>query len=155
MKFLLSWEETHPMFERLINSFGRPANQQDGAHLRDGELQLAAAVLLFGVMPVDHRITNDETSAFHDALVTLFNYSPEKCRRMMARAASAHARDSSIVAATTLLKRRSPEHFRRRLMQEVRNLTRADGTVHDNEIDLEQRIERLLGLAQGELQISA
>jgi uncharacterized tellurite resistance protein B-like protein len=143
------------MFERLINSFGKPANQHDDAHLRDGELQLAAAMLLFGVMPVDHRITSDETSAFHNALVSLFNYSPEKCRRMMARAASAHAREPSILAATTLLKSRSPEHFRHRLMQEVRNLARADGVVHDNEADLEQRIERLLGLVQGDLQISA
>jgi uncharacterized tellurite resistance protein B-like protein len=137
------------MFERLINSFGQSANP------REAELQLAAAVLLFGVMPVDYKVTQDETSAFRASLVSLFNYSPEKCRRVMARAASAHARDSSIVATTTLLKHRTSEQFRTRLMCEVRKLSRADGVMHDNEHDLEQRIERLLGLAQDNLQKSA
>jgi uncharacterized tellurite resistance protein B-like protein len=139
------------MFERLIKSLGQPVNRNDAPPDQDPELQLAAALLLFGVMPADYKITRDETSALRVALIGLFDFSPERCRRMMARAASMHARESSIVGATTLLKRRASEDFRLRLMREVRKLSRADGVVHDNELDLEHRIERLLGLAPDDL----
>lgn len=134
------------MFERLINSFGKPANQHDGSYPRDPELQLAAATLLFAVMPADHKVTADETCTMRKALNSLFNMSPEKCRRMIARAAAAHSRDSNIVAPTTLLKRRTSKIFRLQLLAEINSIMRADGVLHDNELDLEHRVARLLGL---------
>jgi uncharacterized tellurite resistance protein B-like protein len=117
------------MFERLIKSFGRPANQGNGTVIHDHELQLASAMLLFGALPVDYKVTSDETSA--------------------------HARETSIVAATTLLKHRTSEKFRRQLLAEINAVMRADGVLHDNEIDLERRIERLLGLVPEPLQQTA
>jgi len=111
-------ETQHAMFNRLIESFGRPANQHDGTTVRDGELQLAAAVLLFGVLPIDYVVTSDEGAALRKSLQTLFGFSPDKCHRMIARAAAVHGRDPSILAATTLLKRRTSEEFRLRLMTE-------------------------------------
>jgi uncharacterized tellurite resistance protein B-like protein len=143
------------MFERLIKSFGRPANQGNGTVIHDHELQLASAMLLFGALPVDYKVTSDETCALRQSLTLLFGYSAEKCQRMIARAASAHARETSIVAATTLLKHRTPEKFRRQLLAEINAVMRADGVLHDNEIDLERRIERLLGLAPEPLQQTA
>jgi uncharacterized tellurite resistance protein B-like protein len=143
------------MFERLINSFGQPANQHAPDILQDGELQLAAVQLLFCVLPVDYEVTAKEGSALMSSLVTLFGYSPEKCHRMVARAAAAHDRDSTIMPAATLLKSRTTEQFRRRLLAQVNVLMRADGVLHDNELDLEHRIERLLGLASPNLQKSA
>jgi uncharacterized tellurite resistance protein B-like protein len=139
------------MFERLIKSFGRPANQRDATEIHDHELQLASAMLLFGALPVDYRITADEACALRGALTSLFGFNTDKCQRMIARAAAAHARETSIVAATTLLKHRTPEKFRRQLLAEINLIMRADGVLHDNEVDLEKRIERLLGLAVGHL----
>jgi uncharacterized tellurite resistance protein B-like protein len=138
------------MFERLINSFGQPANSYG-----DAELQLAASKLLFAVLPVDYKVTNEEAHALRNSLTSLFHVSPEKCRRMISRAAAAHAKEPSFVAAATLLKHRTTESFRQKLMTEARNLSRADGVVHNNELDLEQRLERLLGLADQALQQSA
>lgn len=140
------------MFERLIHSFGQPANHhaQDIAH--DGELQLAAVQLLFSVLPVDYVVTTDESSALFTSLEKLLSFSPEKCRRMIARAAATHGRDSNIMAAATLLKSRTPLSFRQRLLAEVNLIMRADGVLHDNELDLEHRISRLLGLSQTNLE---
>jgi uncharacterized tellurite resistance protein B-like protein len=133
------------MFERLINSFGKPANQH-ADFFHDAELQLAACTLLFAVLPVDYHVTADETCALRKSIIALFNVSPEKCQRMISRAAAAHDRDPSILSATTLLKRRTPELFRQRLLAEINAIMRADGVLHDNELDLEHRIGRLLGL---------
>jgi uncharacterized tellurite resistance protein B-like protein len=135
------------MFERLINSFGQPANQQDNGPVINSELQLASAMLLFSVLPVDYRVTVEEGCALQKSLFALFDLSPEKCRRMIARAAAAHNRDPAIVAATTLLKRQTSELFRIRLLAEINIIMRADGVLHDNELDFEHRVERLLGLA--------
>jgi uncharacterized tellurite resistance protein B-like protein len=143
------------MFERLINSFGKPANQQDIAYPRDAELQLAAAILLFAVLPVDYRVTAEETCALRKALTALFKLSPEKCQRMIARAAAAHDRDPNIVAATTMLKRLTSESFRHHLLAEINIIMRADGVLHDNELDLEHRVARLLGLTPENIAKSA
>jgi uncharacterized tellurite resistance protein B-like protein len=135
------------MFERLIKSFGKPANLTRSAHVTDHELQLAAAMLMFAVLPVDHKVTADETCALRSALVSLFDFSPEEAQRMLARSAAAHANEPSIVAATTLLKHRTTPEFRQHLLHELRAIVRSDGEVHHNESDLEQRVERLLGLS--------
>jgi uncharacterized tellurite resistance protein B-like protein len=136
------------MFERLINSFGQPANQLEADILHNGELQLAAVQLLFSILPVDYVVIPSESAALVKSLMALFAYSTEKCHRMIARAASAHDRDSSIMAPATLLKSRTSLAFRKRLLAEANVIMRADGVLHDNELDLEHRLERLLGLAQ-------
>jgi uncharacterized tellurite resistance protein B-like protein len=143
------------MFERLINSFGQPANARDDGAVSDPELQLASAMLLFSVLRVDYHVTADEGCALQKSLLTLFNMSPEKCHRMIARAAAAHSKDPAIVAATTLLKRRTSDDFRHRLLAEINIIMRADGVLHDNELDFEHRVEKLLGLAPERLQQSA
>jgi uncharacterized tellurite resistance protein B-like protein len=137
------------MFERLLKRIG----QSNQSHLKniatDAELLLAAAKVLFAVLPVDHVVTKQEGVALRTSLIRLFALSPEKCRRLMARAAAAHGRESSILAAATLLKHRTPEAFRHELLEEVNSLIHADGVLHDNELDLEQRVARLLGLDNG------
>jgi uncharacterized tellurite resistance protein B-like protein len=134
------------MFERLIKSLGRALPESDGFVLRDQELQLASAKLLFSMLPADYNIEPEESVALRFALTRLFHFSPHKCRRMIARAAAAHFREPSILAAATLLKHRAPVEFRQRLLEEIRVIARADGALHENEIDLQERVERLLGL---------
>jgi uncharacterized tellurite resistance protein B-like protein len=143
------------MFNRLLKSFGRPANQEDNPVIHDGELQLAAAVLLFGILPVDYVVTADEGAALKKSLQTLFGFSEEKCHRMMARAAAVYGRDTSILAATTLLKHRTTEMFRYRLVAEAQLIMRADGVLHDNELELGQRMKNMLGLGDTSLEKSA
>jgi uncharacterized tellurite resistance protein B-like protein len=134
------------MFDRLINSFGQPANQHSRNIMQDSELQLAAVQLLFSVLPVDYRVTPDEGCALVKSIKSLFGFSPEKCHRLIARAAAAHSRDSNIMAAATLLKSRTTLAFRQQLLAEINLIMRADGVLHENELDLEHRVERLLGL---------
>lgn len=136
------------MFERLISSFGRPANQHAADILHDGELQLAAIQLLFSVLPVDYKVSPVEGCALVKSINTLFAFSPEKCHHMISRAASNYSRDSNIMAAATLLKNRTTIAFRKSLLAEVNIIMRADGILHDNELDLEHRLERLLGLVE-------
>jgi uncharacterized tellurite resistance protein B-like protein len=143
------------VFERLLNSIGQAPQPQSTNVAADGELLLAAAKVLFAVLPVDYVITNQEGVALRNSLVRLFALSPEKCHRITSRAAAAHGKDPSILAATTLLKHRTPEGFRRKLLAEVNTLIRADGVLHDNELDLEHRLARLLGLSSDQWQKSA
>jgi uncharacterized tellurite resistance protein B-like protein len=143
------------MFERLIRSFGRPANQTDGTVVRDQELQLASAKLLFSMLPADYNIEPEESVALREALTRLFHFTPMKCRRMIARAAAAHYREPSVLAAATLLKHRTAEAFRHTLLDEVRAIARADGALHPNELDLQTRVERLLGLPATEFKMTA
>jgi uncharacterized tellurite resistance protein B-like protein len=143
------------MFERLINSIGQPAQPILTNVAADGELLLAAAKVLFAALPVDYSVTSCEGVALRTSLIKIFALSPEKCHRVMSRAAAAHSQDSSILAATTLLKHRTSESFRRNLLAELNLIIRADGILHDNELDLEHRAARLLGLSLGEWQRSA
>jgi uncharacterized tellurite resistance protein B-like protein len=143
------------MFQRLLNRLGAPANQQEAGWPHDHELQLAAAVLLFGVMPVDYAVTRDEGGALFAALTNLFHFSPERCRRMIARAAAVHVKDSTIMPAATLLKARTPETFRQQLLHEAQRIMQADGVIHVNEVDLFNRLQRLLGLLPPALRQSA
>jgi uncharacterized tellurite resistance protein B-like protein len=143
------------MFERLLNSIGQPAQPPTTDVAADGELSLAAAKVMFAVLPVDYEVTNQERVALRTSLMRLFHISQEKCHRLMARAAAAHNKDPSILAAATLLKHRTPENFRRKLLAEINSLIRADGVLHDNELDLEHRMARLLGLGSDSWQQSA
>lgn len=143
------------MFERLINSIGQPAQSPSTNVSADAELLLSAAKVLFAVLPVDYVVTSQEGVALRTSLIKLFNLSPEKCHRLTARAAAAHDKEPSILAATTLLKHRTSETFRRKLLAEVNVIIRADGVLHDNELDLEQRVARLLGLSTIQWQQSA
>ncbi len=136
------------MFERLIKSFGHPANQHHHAVYGDGEVQLSTALILYSVLPVDYRITVEEGRALAQSLVKLFGFSTVKCHRFMARAAAAYNRDSSIMAAATLLKKHTTPTFRSRILVEVTAIIQADGVFHGNEADLRMRIENLLGLSQ-------
>jgi uncharacterized tellurite resistance protein B-like protein len=143
------------MFERLINSIGQPAQPTSSNVAADGELLLAAAKVLFAALPVDYAVTSCEGVALRTSLMKLFALSPEKCHRLISRAAAAHGKDPSILAATTLLKHRTSEPFRRNLLAELNLIIRADGILHDNELDLEHRSVRLLGLTTDEWQHSA
>jgi uncharacterized tellurite resistance protein B-like protein len=143
------------MFERLIHSIGQPAHPTLTDVSADAELLLAAAKVLFAVLPVDYSVTSQEGVALRRSLIKLFTLSPEKCHRIMARAAAAHDKEPSILAATTLLKHRTSESFRRKLLAEVNVIIRSDGVLHDNELDLEQRVARLLGLSTSHWQQSA
>jgi uncharacterized tellurite resistance protein B-like protein len=142
------------MFERLIKSFGTPSNQHSSIVVRDQELQLASAKLLFSMLPVDYNIEPEESLALRESLTRLFGFSPMRCRRMIARAAAAHFHEPSILAAATLLKHRTPETFRRTLLKEIRTIAWSDGTLHVNELDLQARVERLLGLPATEFRLT-
>ena len=143
------------MFERLISSFGRPANNHIAGTPLDSELQLAASILLFGVLAVDFQISPEETKALQQNLQELLHLSAEKSHRLIARAAASVEKDSSIMSAATLLKHRSPEEFRKDLMKAMIRVICADGQVHLNELDRAARTARLLGLADLNLANSA
>ncbi len=74
----------------------------------DGEVQLAAVILLFGTLAVDHEVTPEETAALQQCVATPASpFDPKKASGLIARAAAAVAKDPGIMAAATLLKHRN------------------------------------------------
>jgi uncharacterized tellurite resistance protein B-like protein len=138
-----------PMFERLINSLGQPANTQTGDAAHDPELQLAAAQVLFAMLPVDYHVKQLECIALMRALERLFG------QKLVSRAAAGHAREPGILASAMLLKRGTSLAYRQQVINEARVIALSDGTIHSNETDLINRMEALLGLKGESLQRSA
>jgi len=143
------------MFDRLIESLGRTNQIDDSAQGRVVENQLAAAMLLYSVLPADHVIVPQESMELRLALQHLFFLTDLKSRHLITRAVSAHARDPSLVACATILKHRFSFAFRRRLLGAAHRIAMSDGRLHDNEADVLARISSLLGLNATEHRLSA
>ena len=133
------------MFERLIQSFGRPANNFS-RDLQDPELQLASTMLLFAMLPADYQVKQLECVALMQALSRLFGISETKGRRLIARAVAAFDKEPTIFASAMLLKQRTTPEFRANLFNEASQIAMADGEIHWNEKDLLDRLQPMLGL---------
>ncbi|MFO1033171.1 MAG: TerB family tellurite resistance protein [Hyphomicrobiales bacterium] len=134
------------MFERLIESIGIESTGGDAAQLARAETQLAAAILLFAIIPADRQHHRDESLALHLSLRRLFPLPEDKARKLVARAAAQYGREPTLLAPATLLKHRLSEAFRRRILLEAEIIAMADGSIHEFERDVLSRMERLLGL---------
>ena len=138
------------MFQRLIQSFGRPANNFS-RDLHDPELQLASTLLLFAMLPADYRVKQLECVALMHALSRLFGIGEIKSHRLIARAVAAFNKEPGIFASAMLLKQRTSPEFRSRLFCEARQIAMADGEIHWNEKDLLNRLQHMLGLHEYKL----
>jgi uncharacterized tellurite resistance protein B-like protein len=135
------------VFERLIESLGTASTGDDAAQLLRTETQLAAAILLFAIVPADRQHQPVESLALHLSLRRLLAISDEKTNKLVARAAAQYDREPTLLAPATLLKHRLSEGFRHRLVVEAHIIAMSDGQLHAYEQDVLSRTERLLGLA--------
>ena len=138
------------MFNRLIGILGR-AGSDNARH----EIQLASAVLLAAVAPADfNALANEHNIATHQ-LSELFRLKPDAARRLYGRAVAARAADPAIFPAATILKRATDKTFRMRVLASCRSIAEADGSVHEFEQELLQRLEILLDIKDLPAQKSA
>ena len=137
------------MFDRLIEALGTVSTKDDAVQIQRAETQLAAAILLYAVLPADRIFVPEEILALRQGLNHIFNFSDEKCRKLMSRAASQYQKEPTLLAPATLLKHRLSLSFRNLVLATARRIAMADGQLHDNEADVLRRIELLLGLSTG------
>jgi uncharacterized tellurite resistance protein B-like protein len=143
------------VFDRLVESIGRNTQIDDSAQAQVPENQLAAAILLYAVLPADNVIRPEESLELRIALQHLFGATDEKSRRLIARAMSAHSREPSLLASATILKHRFTFNFRRHILGAAHRIAMSDGRMHDYEADVLARISSLLGLNSTAQKLSA
>ncbi len=134
------------MFNRLVENMGRASTLDDNVQMHDPENQLAAAILLYAVLPADNVVVPQESLELRFSLQHHFRVSDQHSRHLISRAVSAHALEPSLVASATILKHRFTLNFRRHLLNSAHRIAMSDGRLHDNEIDVLSRISSLLGL---------
>ncbi|MDE2385854.1 MAG: TerB family tellurite resistance protein [Alphaproteobacteria bacterium] len=134
------------MFERLIESLGTISTRDDATQARNPETQLAAAILLYAVVPADHVYASAESAALHEGLRHIFRLPDDKCRKLVSRAMAQYSREPTLLAPATLLKHRLSLSFRQLILATARRIALADGELHNNELDVLARISSLLGL---------
>jgi len=134
------------MFDRLVENLGRASVAGDAAQIRNPETQLAAAMLLYAVLPADNVIRPEESFELRLTLQRLLRVGDVQAQHLISRAVSAYSREPSLLACATILKHRFTLGFRNSLFEAARRIAAADGQIHVNEADVLSRITSLLGL---------
>ena len=112
------------------------------------ELILAVAALLFHVIDADGVVTDDERARLIDVLVSDYGLSAGGEAERVAEAGRA-ANDEAVdlYHFTSILKNRLDEAARIRFVEELWEVTFADGQVHELEDNVIWRVSDLLGVS--------
>ena len=140
------------MFNRLVDMLGRSAPDASAAH---HEIQLAASILLAAVVPADFQSLAKEHAICTEELAKLFKLNASAAGRLYGRALAARASDPAIFPAATILKRATDRALRVQILNACRAVAEADGSIHEFEQELLQRIEMLLDIRDMPLRKSA
>jgi uncharacterized tellurite resistance protein B-like protein len=132
------------MIDRLLAELGRPAEKAAAAQ---AQLQLATTILVYSVLPADYVIHRTEVSSLISELKMLFNLPRSNANRLISRAAVAQQSESAILACATLLKLKTDVSFRQNVFAAAIRVSLADGTNHQFEIHLVERLARLLNVS--------
>jgi uncharacterized tellurite resistance protein B-like protein len=137
---------TDMMFDRLLGFIDN--HNLNAMNWRDpnADVRLATAVLLFSVGPADYENLAVEGRVLANELSSLFHLGAKRTHKLIARAAAAKDVEPTIFASATLLKRKTPEAFRRNVIAAMQRIALADGVVQVQEEDLTARSARLLGV---------
>jgi uncharacterized tellurite resistance protein B-like protein len=138
------------VFERLIENLGHIATIDDSAQARDPETQLAAAMLLYAVMPADRVVLPEESVELRFAIQHIFGLSDARCQKLISRAVSIYDREPTLLAPATILKHRISTAFRRLILTSAYRIAMADGRMHAYEADVLARMSSLMGLNEPE-----
>ena len=111
------------------------------------ELILAVAALLFHVIDADGVVTDDERARLIDVLVSDSGLSAGEAERVAEAGRAANDEAVDLYHFTSILKNRLDEAARIRFVEELWEVTFADGQVHELEDNVIWRVSDLLGVS--------
>ena len=123
---------------------GEPRRVQDEG---PDELILAVAALLFHVIDADGVVTEEERKRLIGVLVSDYGLSSAEAERVAEAGRAANDEAVDLYRFTSLLKTRLDEAARIRFVEELWEVTFADGQVHELEDNVIWRVSDLLGVS--------
>jgi uncharacterized tellurite resistance protein B-like protein len=130
--------------DRLLADIRQPATTSAAAARK---IQLAAAVLLCSSLPSGDPLYALNTASLRHELGQLLALAPSKLDRLISRAAAAQESRPALLACADLLKRQSSIGFRQEIVAGAIRIGLADLTVNHFELDLIERLARLLNVS--------
>ena len=120
---------------------------QRAKHLRDEELQLAAAALLVHASLIDGRADPEERRKLKSLLQVRFNLGDDEFERILGEAKAWEQESVDLYSFTSVLCRELDQEGRQRIVQMLWEIVLADGVLHEYEADLVSRGAELFGVS--------
>ena len=120
---------------------------QRAKHLREEELQLAAAALLVHASLIDGRADPVERRKLKSLLQVRFNLGEDEFDRILGEAEAWEQDSVDLYSFTSVLCRELDQEGRRRIVEMLWEIVLADGVLHKYEADLVSRGAELLGVS--------
>ena len=137
-----------PMLAKLKELADRVLGEDQRAkHLREEELQLAAAALLVHASLIDGRADPEERRKLKSLLQVRFNLGDDEFERILGEAKAWEQESVDLYSFTSVLCRKLDQERRQRIVQMLWEIVLADGVLHEYEADLVSRGAELLGVS--------
>ena len=120
---------------------------QRAKHLREEELQLAAAALLVHASLIDGRADPEERRKLKSLLQVRFNLGEDEFDRILGEAEAWEQDSVDLYSFTSVLCRELDQEGRQRIVEMLWEIVLADGVLHEYEADLVLRGAELLGVS--------
>jgi uncharacterized tellurite resistance protein B-like protein len=120
---------------------------QRAKHLREEELQLAAAALLVHASLIDGRADPEERRKLRSLLQARFNLGEDEFDRILGEAEAWEQESVDLYSFTSVLCRELDQEGRQRIVEMLWEIVLADGVLHEYEADLVSRGAELLGVS--------
>jgi uncharacterized tellurite resistance protein B-like protein len=120
---------------------------QRAKHLREEELQLAAAALLVHASLIDGRADPEERRTLKSRLQVRFNLGEDEFDRILGEAEAWEQESVDLYSFTSVLCRELDQEGRQRIVEMLWEIVLADGVLHEYEADLVSRGAELLGVS--------
>ena len=121
---------------------------QRAKHLREEELQLAAAALLVHASLIDGRADPEERRKLKSLLQVRFNLADDEFDRILGEAEAWEQDSVDLYSFTSVLCRELDQEGRQRIVEMLWEIVLADGVLHEYEADLVSRgAGELLGVS--------
>src|SRR6188768_1576846 len=120
---------------------------QRAKHLREEELQLAAAALLVHASLIDGRADPEERRELKSLLQVRFNLGDDEFERILGEAKAWEQESVDLYSFTSVLCRELDQEGRQRIVEMLWEIVLADGVLHEYEADLVSRGADLLGVS--------
>ena len=137
-----------PMLAKLKELADRVLGEDQRAeHLREEELQLAAAALLVHASLIDGRADPEERRKLKSLLQVRFNLGDDEFERILGEAKAWEQESVDLYSFTSVLCRELDQEGRQRIVEMLWEIVLADGVLHEYEADLVSRWAELLGVS--------
>ena len=120
---------------------------QRAKHLREEELQLAAAALLVHASLIDGRADPEERRKLKSLLQVRFNLAEDEFDRVLREAEAWEQESVDLYRFTSVLSRELDQEGRQRVVEMLWEIVLADGVLHEYEADVVSRGAELLGVS--------